>query len=145
MCVIVVSMGLVSVASLEISDAAYNGHYWKINQNDTNFKIYMNGYTCVYNRSHLKMYSQMQCYYYQYIASNGNMKKYLVINASATYTMDFRNVGQYIKITSKKCGMDGHNTTTVKQVRYRYSAYDYYMHRHNNFRKQQFDGLLKRE
>jgi hypothetical protein len=135
-CVLVLGIA-VSVASLETSNAAYNGHYWSdsgkfwSNTYEAYFTTYLNGHTRVYSKNHYTMFSKSR-----YYRSSGSYLGY------ATYKIDLRKVNsRYIRITRVVRSTRGSYSTTRKYVRYRYSAATYYKSRHRNFRIQQIQWL----
>jgi hypothetical protein len=134
LCVLVLGIA-VSVASLETSNAAYNGHYWSTsdtlsNNYGTYMTAYMNGHTRVYSNNHFTMNSKSRYYWYY----SGSYYGY------ATYKIDLVKVNsRYIRITRVKRDADGEYYTSRKYVYYRYSVATYYKYRHRNLRQQQFN------
>lgn len=127
-----------SVASLETSNAAYNGHYWSTSDTfwasyqSAYISAYMNGYTRVYSNNHYTMNSKSNYYWY----SSGNYYGY------ATYKIDLTKVNsKYIRITRVKRDAGGRYYTTRKYVYYKYSVATYYKYRHKTFRQQQINWL----
>lgn len=136
-CVLVLGIA-VSVASLETSNAAYNGHYWSgsdtfwSNYHSTYMTAYMNGHTRVYSKNHYTMNSKSRYYWYY----SGSYYGY------ATYKIDLRKINsRYIRITRVKRNAGGKYYTTRKYVYYRYSVANYYKYRHKTFRQQQVKWL----
>lgn len=134
-CIFVLGIAF-SVASLETSNAAYNGHYWSTSDTiwskgyNSYFNVYINGHTRVYSKNHYTMFSKARYYY--------NSGSYY---GTATYKIDLAKVNsRYIRIT-RVAGMNGKYYTTRKNVYYRYSLARYYKYRHKTFRQQQYNAF----
>ncbi|PKL67937.1 MAG: hypothetical protein CVV28_04230 [Methanobacteriales archaeon HGW-Methanobacteriales-1] len=127
-----------SVASLETSNAAYNGHYWSTSDTfwpsyyDSYVSAYLNGYTRVYSKNHYTMNSKSK-YYYSYARS---------YYGYATYKIDLTKVNsKHIRITRVKRDAGGRYSTTRTYVHYKYSVATYYKYKHKTLRQQQFNWL----
>ena len=136
LCIFVLGIA-VSVASLETSNAAYNGHYWSKSESFSNgnglyLTAYLNGHTRVYSKNHFAMNSKSR--YYDYYS--GYYYGY------ATYKIDLRKINsRYIRITRVKRFPTGRYSTTRKNVYYRNSLARYYKYKHRTLRQQQYNWL----
>lgn len=123
MCVLVVSMGIASVASLDTSNAAYYKHTWSKNGWSGYYYYQMSGYTLVYSKNSIKMAAKGYYWYGGSYIGSGYYNIYLK-------KINYRT----IRIYQKGRDINGKYYYKTNYVRYYKSLGTYYYYRHKTFR-----------